>query len=211
MVCSISDYFGNREAVETHTVAWHRVHVQEGSDDTVIAYGADRLYTAVDRHAHLAQRDDSYDVVWLLWADPVGESVADASGADASASAECGAGAAGGRRLSRSERFPWRVLRLCRLVLAIALLDVTAPVTIWWYTSIGNPYELGLEEQLSAIPLTILWYLVLILSAAHGLSYLFYESRRPRPWTATTTRCYDDGKILCNGYFRSLCRHRRFR
>lgn len=103
------------------------------------------------------------------------------------------------------------MLRITRHLTVIALLGVTIPSTCWWYGSIDDPYDLELGEQLSAIPLGVLWYFVLILGAAHGLSYLSYEIGRPRPWAATTTRCYDDGRILRNGYFRSLCRYRRFR
>lgn len=212
MVCSISDYFGSREAVETYTVAWHRVHIQESSDDTVIAYGADSLYTAVDRDAHLAQSDESYDVVWLLYDDLVAGTDAGAPVTDTTLSggcSDCGASPEEGR-LIHSEHFPWRVLRITRHLTVIALLGVTVPLTKWWYASIDDPYDLDPGEQLSAIPLVVLWYFVLILSVVHGLNYLIYEARRPRPWTATTTRCYDDGKILRNGYFRGLCRCRRF-
>lgn len=206
MVCSIGDYFGSRESVKVYSVAWNRVHLRHDSDDTVIAYGADTLYTAVDTQAHLAQRDDSHDVVWLLYDETDDDgSAADMPPGDAS---EADPETAGG--LSRSERFPWRILRICRIIAATVLTAVTVLLSIAWYRSVDNPNDLQPVEQLGAIPLGILWYLVLILSFGHGLNCLAYEAWRPPRWTATTTRCYDDGRILRNGYFRSVRRRRRF-
>lgn len=211
--CSISEYFGKREAVKTYAVAWNRVRLQRGSDDTVIAYGADSLYTAVDTKAHLAQLDDSCDVVWLLHDDAAEEMETDADSGDAPSPVPCGAcgsGSDSGRGLSRGERFPWRVLRAARVVSTAILVAVTVPLTIWWYRSISNLTDLDLREQLTFVPIVIVWYLILIQSLGHWLVYAIYEARPPKPWTATSTRCFDDGKLLRNGYFRSLCRCRRF-
>lgn len=211
--CSIAEYFGKREAIKTYAVAWHRVRLQRKSDDTVIAYGPDSLYTAVDTEAQLAQLDDSCDVVWLLHDDTADDVDTNADAGDAPPKVPCdacGNGPGTGRGLSRRERFPWRVLRATRAITATILAAAAVPLTIWWYSSINNPSDLDLGEQLTGIPIAVLWYLVLILSLGHWLIYAFFEARPPRPWPATTTRCFDDGKVLRNGYFRSLCRCRRF-